>query len=259
MRRITTGVVRARRARRGPLRYLIDDWEEAVLPVNAYLVDHPGGRCLFDAGQCAAAAEPGYFPAWHPFLRLARFELDGSDEVAAQLERAGVAPESVGHVVLSHLHTDHVGGLKAFRTAEILVGEREWRRFRGVGGRLRGYLPGYWPEGLRVRTVTLDGAPVGPFAGSYDLLGDGRLVIVPTPGHTPGHVGMIVRGATRTWLLAGDLVHDPGELALRYPLIARWGETARVEVLTAHDHASPSQSSEPADVTRTTRFRGGSR
>ena len=64
-----------------------------------------------------------------------------------------------------------------------------------------------------MRTVTLDGAPVGPFAGSYDLFGDGRLVIVPTPGHTPGHVGMIVRGATRRWLLAGDLVHDPRELA----------------------------------------------
>jgi N-acyl homoserine lactone hydrolase len=258
VRRITTGVVRARRRSRGPLRYLIDDWEDDVLPVNAYLVDHPGGRCLFDVGQAAAATQPGYFPAWHPFLRLARFELDSSDEVAAQLERGGVAPESVDHVVLSHLHTDHVGGLEAFRTAEIVVGETEWRRFQGIGGRLRGYLPDHWPEGLRVRTVTPDEAPDGPFSGTYDLLGDGRLVIVPTPGHTPGHVAMIVRGSTRRWLLAGDLVHDPRELPHRYPLIARWCETAHVEVLTAHDHPSLSEASE-LGVTPATRLPGGSR
>jgi glyoxylase-like metal-dependent hydrolase (beta-lactamase superfamily II) len=119
-------------------------------------------------------------------------------------------------------------------------------------------MPGHWPEGLRVRTVTPDGPPDGPFPGTYDLFDDGRLVIVPTPGHTPGHLGMIVRGATRTWLLAGDLVHDPGELAHRHPLIARWCETAHVEVLTAHDHPSPSGASEPDDVTRASDFRGGS-
>jgi glyoxylase-like metal-dependent hydrolase (beta-lactamase superfamily II) len=83
-----------------------------------------------------------------------------------------VAPESVDHVVLSTLRTDHLGGLEAFRTAEIVVGETEWRRFQEIGGRLRGYLPGHWPEGLRVRTVTADGAPDGPFARTYDLLGD---------------------------------------------------------------------------------------
>jgi hypothetical protein len=58
IRRITTGVVRPKRASRGVLRYLIDDWEDDVLPVNAYLVEHAGGRSLFDTGQTAAAAKP---------------------------------------------------------------------------------------------------------------------------------------------------------------------------------------------------------
>jgi glyoxylase-like metal-dependent hydrolase (beta-lactamase superfamily II) len=83
--------------------------------------------------------------------------------------------------------------------------------------------------------VTADGPPVGPFSGSYDVLGDGRLLIVPTPGHTPGHLSVIARGETQTWLLAGDLVHSASDLVGRYAAIARWCEEERVEILTAHD------------------------
>ena len=235
VRRITTGVVRERRRSRGALRYLIDDWEDDVLPVNAYLVEHPAGRFLFDTGQTAAATVRGYLPTWHPFVRLARFELGRDDEVAAQLERHGVAPESIGHVVLSHLHNDHVGGVGAFPAAEVVVSEAEWSRARGLRGRLRGYVLRDWPANVRLRAITFDRPGVGPFAGSLDLVGDGTLVVVPTPGHTPGHMSLVVRERTRTWLLAGDLVHDPAELLDRHPAIARWCEDARVEVLTAHD------------------------
>jgi N-acyl homoserine lactone hydrolase len=237
--RITTGVVRERNRRRGALRYLVDDWEEDTLPVHAYLVEYPGGRCLFDAGQTAAAARSGYLPRWHPFLRLARFELDEDDEVGAQLRARGVEPGSIGHVVLSHLHTDHVGGIDAFADVDVVAGALEWQRATRLGGRLRGYLPGRWPPDVRPRLVTPAGPAVGPFPASYDLLGDGRLTIVPTPGHTPGHLAMIVRGNGRGWLLAGDLVHEASELEGRAPEIARWSAAEGVAVLTAHERALP--------------------
>jgi glyoxylase-like metal-dependent hydrolase (beta-lactamase superfamily II) len=237
LRRLTTGVVRARRASRGALRYVVEDWEDSVLPVNAYLVGHPSGPVLFDTGQTAEAARPGYFPAWHPWLRLARFELEPSDEVAAQLGRLGVAPSTVGHVVLSHLHTDHVGGLAAFPEAEVIVGETEWRRAQGLRGRLRGYIA--LPGRLRIRTVTPAGPALGPFPASEDLLGDGTCILLPTPGHTPGHLAMLVRGGERTWLLAGDLAHDLDELERTRPEIARWCEVERVELATAHDVSAP--------------------
>ena len=238
VRRITTGVVRERRRSRGALRYLIDDWEDEVLPVNAYLVEHPRGRCLFDTGQTAKATAAGYLPGWHPFLRLARFELVRADEVGAQLEGDGVAPESIEHVVLSHLHTDHVGGVASFPRAELVVSEAEWRRARGLGGRLRGYVLRDWPADARLRAITFYGPAFGPFARSFDLLGDGTLLVVPTPGHTPGHLSLVVSGSTQTWLLAGDVVHSARELTDRYPAIARWCAAESVEVLTAHDHAA---------------------
>lgn len=259
--RVTTGLARDRSRRWGLLRYLVDAWEDDALPVNAYLVDHPAGKCLFDAGQTAAAARRGYLPRWHPFLRLSRFELDAGDEVAAQLEARGVAPTSVERVVLSHLHTDHMGGVGAFAHAEIVVGELEWRCAQGLRGRLRGYIPGRWPHDVRPRLVTFDGPPVGPFPRSCDLVGDSSLTVVPTPGHTPGHLSMIVRGQTRTWLLAGDLVHDTAELAARAPAIAGWCEAESVEVLTAHDRAvtGSTQHDVAAERRTSTRYLGGSR
>jgi glyoxylase-like metal-dependent hydrolase (beta-lactamase superfamily II) len=236
VRRLTTGVVRTRRASRGALRYVVDDWEDSVLPVNAYLVRHPRGPVVFDTGQTSDATRRGYFPAWHPWLRLARFELEPSDEIGAQLDRLGVAPSTVGHVVLSHLHTDHVGGLAAFPDAEVVVGDTEWRRAQGTRGRLRGYVP--LPGTPRIRTVTPAGPPLGPFTASEDLLGDGTCILLPTPGHTPGHLAMLVRGDGRAWLLAGDLAHDLDELERTRPEVAGWCGAERVELLTAHDVAA---------------------
>ena len=196
VRSLSTGRVRPKRASRGLRRYIPGGWSDETLPVNVFVVQHPDGLLLFDTGQSARAAGRGYFPWWHPYLRLARFELDATDEIGAQ-----IAPASVRWVVLSHLHTDHVGGLEPFRSAEVLVSRTEWERAGGLAGRLRGYLPQHWPKGLEPRLVDFEGPPVGPFAASHDVAGDGRLVLVPTPGHTPGHMALIAPPS----LLGGDM------------------------------------------------------
>lgn len=233
--RLVTGHVRAKAGRRGIRRYLLDEWCDEALPVNAFLVEHPDGYCLFDAGQTARAAARGWFPRWQPFFRLSRFELGPEDEVAAQLRSRGIEPSLVRRVVLSHLHTDHVGGLEAFAHAEILVSRLEWERATGLGGRVRGYLPQYWPRGVEPALVDFEGGAVGPFGSSYDVAGDGRLLLVPTPGHTPGHAALLVRDRKRSWLLVGDLAHDAAELDRVAPGIAAWCRDEGVSVLAAHD------------------------
>ena len=227
--------MRGKRAQRGIRRYLPGNWAEETLPVNAFAITHPEGVCLFDAGQTPRAAEPGYLPRWHPYLRLARFELGPEDEVAAQLEADDISPADVRWVVLSHLHTDHVGGLAPFAGSEVLVTPGEWRRAMGLRGRLRGYLPQHWPAGLEPRLLRFDGPPVGPFATSADLAGDGCLLVVPTPGHTPGHASLLVRGGGLSYLLAGDLVKAGDELGSLWPELAAYCRREGVTVLTAHD------------------------
>jgi len=197
-----------------------------------FLVHHPAGLCLFDTGQTALAAAAGYHPRWHPFLRLARFELEAEDEIGAQLVRSGIDPGDVRWVVLSHLHTDHVGGVGSFSRAEVIVSSCEWERAEGLSGRLRGYVPQHWPL-AEPELVDLAGPPVGPFAGSYDVAGDGSLVVVPTPGHTPGHVSLVVRdrrggGA----FLGGDIAHVRSELPAD---VAAFCAAERLRVLLAHD------------------------
>lgn len=234
---LTTGAVRAKRGERGVRRYLADDWRDEALPVHAFLVEHPAGLCLFDTGQTAAAREPGYFARWQPFFRLSRFELTEADEVGAQLRRNGVDPADLRWIVLSHLHTDHVGGLRSLPAHEVVVSRVEWERATGWRGAVRGYQPHTWPERHVPRLVDFAGTPAAPpFTGSYDLAGDGRLLFLPTPGHTRGHAALLV---DRRWLLGGDLAHSAAELDQRAPDVAAFCTREGVRFLAAHDPRAP--------------------
>lgn len=236
---LTTGRVRARAGERGLARYVTSSWSPTTLPVHAFLVRHERGVCLFDTGQTPDAARPGFFPRWHPFLRLARFELGPEDSLAALLATHRAPPAEVRWVVLSHLHTDHVGGVDTCPDAEVLVTRDEWLRAQGLAGRVRGYLPRHWPRQIQPRLLDLDSDPVGPFSGSFDVAGDGTLLVVPLPGHTPGHAGLLVHDRYRTVLLAGDAAHRADELAEALPEIAAWCARESAVVATAHDDNAP--------------------
>ena len=239
IRAFSTGRVRKKCGERGVRRYLVADWRDETLPVNVFLIEHPQGLCLVDAGQEAAAARAGYFPAWYPFFRLDRFELGPGDEAAAQIEAAGFGVERVRWVVLTHLHTDHVGGLAAFRYAEVLVARAEWEAARGLGGRLRGYLPQRWPRGMHPTVIDFNGPPVGPFPRSHDVASDGRLLFVPLAGHTGGHAALLVRSdAGRFYLCAGAAALRAEDLVTKAPGVAEWCRRENVVVLTTHDDAA---------------------
>ena len=175
-----------------------DEWTEP-LPILAWLIEHPEGLIVVDTGETARALEPGYLPRWHPyFRRCVRFDVAPDDEIGPQLRRLGLSPQDVRWVVLTHLHTDHAGGLGHFPDSQVVTTHEEWAYATGRAGRRHGYPNTRWPDWLK---PTLVSAP-----DSLTAAGDVRLE--PTPGHTPGHMSVTVETDNAFVIIAGDASHD---------------------------------------------------
>jgi N-acyl homoserine lactone hydrolase len=195
----------AGRGRRRLLHTLLDrEWTEP-LPIYAFAIEHPEGVIVVDTGETARVSEPGYFPRWHPLLRFAvREQVAPEQEIGPQLEQLGIRPSDVRRVVMTHLHTDHAGGLHHFPNSEILVSRAELAYASGLLGRVRGYPNRRWPASFDPTTIDLPSVPFGPFPASLRLTEAGDVTLVPTPGHTPGQVAVVIEEGDHSVFLAGD-------------------------------------------------------
>jgi N-acyl homoserine lactone hydrolase len=193
------------RGKRRLLNTLLDrEWTEP-LPIYAFAIEHPEGVIVVDTGETARVAEPGYFPRWSPFFRFAvREAVEPEQEIGPQLQRLGIEPSAVRRVVMTHLHTDHAGGLHHFPDSEILVTRTELDYAAGLRGRLRGYVNRPWPDWFDPTTIDLPPDPLGPFPASITLTEAGDVSLVPVPGHTPGQVAVVVEDGDHAVFLAGD-------------------------------------------------------
>jgi N-acyl homoserine lactone hydrolase len=126
-----------------------------------------------------------------------------------QLAGLGIEPEEVELVVMTHLHADHTGGMRLLPNAEFVCARREWKAAHGRTPALGGYVPSHLPGDSRVRPIDFDreGEPYGPFSRSVDLLGDGTIRLLSTPGHTPGHMSVLVQLPHGPVLLVGDAAY----------------------------------------------------
>jgi N-acyl homoserine lactone hydrolase len=185
-------------------------------PINVYVIEHASGLVLFDTGQDrASVTDESYFPgglAGHVYDRLARFDIGEQDTLTAQLATLGYSPADVDTAIVSHLHQDHIGGLAELAGSELLVSAAEWAELAKPAPELRGFLHSHIKlPGLKLHQVSLEPTSdpaLAPFTESLDVMGDGSLVLLPTPGHTAGSMSLLVRRAGRPpLLLAGDLTY----------------------------------------------------
>jgi N-acyl homoserine lactone hydrolase len=174
------------------------DW----VPTYAWAIEHPEGLIVVDTG---AATHLKSLPRWHPFFQLSvQFDIEPEQEVGPQLRGLGIGPRDVTTVVLTHLHIDHDGGLAHFPHSRILADAGELARTAGIAGMIQGYLPGRWPTWFDPQPLAFETSAYGPFARSVRITAAGDVVAVPTPGHTPNHVSVIVRDGDQHIVLAGD-------------------------------------------------------
>ena len=220
---ISTGAVAIRPEHVGPTtksetNWLLTSrtWTEP-LPINVYVIEHKDGLVLFDTGQDrASVTDKNYFPRWPLRLaydRLARFEIGEGDKLTAQLAGIGYDIADVTTVIVSHLHQDHIGGLGELAHARIFVSSDEWASLSLPRPAMRGLLTNHIDlpdlQWIRIEPTDLGTDALLPFTTGVDIFGDGSLLILPTPGHTPGSISLLVRRPGKLpLLLIGDLSYD---------------------------------------------------
>lgn len=154
---------------------------------SCYLVTHNGQRLLWDTGLDAE-------------LKDKREDIGNgltvsvTKTVPEQLAVLGLKPADVNVVGISHNHADHVGQLPEFVNKPLLVGKPD---FDGAAGK----------EDDPFAAWRGPGKPITPLVGDYDVFGDGNVIALFLPGHTPGHYGLLVKLKSGPVLISGDTVH----------------------------------------------------
>ena len=180
----------------GPLRNFLSGMEgELRVPVPCFLIDHPKGLALFDTGLHPQTQSDPKGRLGRIVSSVFRVEFRTGEEVSARLQAIGVDPARIRYLINSHLHFDHTGGNGMIPNAQLVVQRREWDAGRDADQiRKQFYNPHDYALGHDVLAVD----------GEHDLFGDGRVVCVPTFGHTPGHQSLRVRLDHRTVVLTAD-------------------------------------------------------
>jgi len=169
--------------------------------MTAVLVRHPRGDLLIDTGlgktiDTQIQAMPSWFRATTSFTR--------GRSAGEQLEAAGYDRKSLRAILLTHAHWDHASGVPEFPGTPILVTAEE-RRFVRDGGWITAVARGLGD--VRWEEYGFEGGPYFGFPRSHDVYGDGAVVIVPVPGHTPGSVVVFLTlPSGKRYAMLGDLV-----------------------------------------------------
>ena len=155
---------------------------------NCYLIKHAQGWFLWDTGvPDAVAAMPNGLPPADPKAVHWR----RPKTLASQLDQLGVKPADIKGMAVSHTHGDHIGNIEMFPATMLYVQKAEYE----------------WP-GANNEPRFKPAHPVTKLEGDRDVFGDGSLIILSTPGHTPGHQSLLVKlPKTGELVLSGDAVH----------------------------------------------------
>jgi N-acyl homoserine lactone hydrolase len=177
-------------------------------PIQCFLVEHPGaGAILIDTGfHASVAVKPRSNLGMFGTVIYRDIDMRPEQSAAAQLRERGIEPATVGTVIMTHLHPDHASAIVDYPEATFLVSSAEWEA-ASEGGQRDGYVKRQFDHGFDYRLVDFDSDDANSFSGfarAFDVFGDGSVRVAFTPGHTMGHMSVVLRTAKGEVLLAGD-------------------------------------------------------
>jgi glyoxylase-like metal-dependent hydrolase (beta-lactamase superfamily II) len=192
--------------------------EKRSFAMGGILLQHPRGNLLFDTGFGRNVDE---HVRSSPLLLRSLTRYTKGTPIADQLVAAGIDPHRLMGIVISHAHWDHVSGIDDMRDVPIFVTQEELDFIRS------GDIASRLAQSFGALSYRVYGFPNGPYLGfdrSYDVFGDGSVVLVPAGGHTPGSVmAFVTLPEGRRYALVGDIVWqgEGVEIPAERPWLAR--------------------------------------
>jgi N-acyl homoserine lactone hydrolase len=180
-----------------------------TIPIPCFLVEHPAaGPFLIDTGLHASVADDPAENLGRVAKLLYSIDMTPGEAAPAQVRARGVDPAAIGLVLMTHLHYDHASGATQFPNATFVVERREWDAAQR-GGLRQGYHGPHLDPQLKWRAIDVE--------HEADLFGDGSVVLLHTPGHTPGHLSVLLRlESGERLLLTADAAYAKRTLAERW-------------------------------------------
>ncbi|HEY2142164.1 MAG TPA: N-acyl homoserine lactonase family protein [Solirubrobacteraceae bacterium] len=180
-------------------------------PCLAYAIRHPSaGTILIDTGMHPDACSDLRRDFGTPLGLVFRSLRPAEESFDVQLRGLDVEPSTVERVIMTHLHVDHTSGMRLLPRAEFICSREEWTAAHSRFAVGKGYVNHHLPPASRVEFVDFDGdgEPYGPFTKTIDLLGDGTIRLISNPGHTAGHMSVLLRlKRGRQVLVIGDAAY----------------------------------------------------
>jgi len=165
----------------------------AKIPIPSFLVEHSKGRVVFDTGLHRELQTSS--DRIGELAKVFQVHYRPGEELAARLRANQVEPGQIDYMINSHLHFDHVGGNADVPNAKLILQRREWEAAANPElVRKNGYNRADFDLGHQLQLID----------GEHDLFGDGRVVCIPTYGHTPGHQSLRVRLDSGEVVLTAD-------------------------------------------------------
>jgi N-acyl homoserine lactone hydrolase len=192
------------------------------VPVPFFLIRHPQGDVIVDGGNPVAAQRDAR-AHWGELADIFTLTMREDEHCLPQLRQLGVEPASIRQIVQTHLHMDHTGALGHFPDATVLVHTRELETARAISTATgSGYIRADYDR-PRIRWQPVD--------GDRDLFGDGSVRLIETPGHSAGHMSLVlVLEETGTVLLTADAADNR----------AQWEGRAHPRALHSREQAAAS-------------------
>jgi glyoxylase-like metal-dependent hydrolase (beta-lactamase superfamily II) len=184
--------------------FILDKKFTEWMPIWVMIIEHSEGIFVIDTGENADVNNPGYFKSsgifanWFDTTQF-KFKVERNEEIGEQLRNLNIDAKNIKTVVLTHLHLDHIDGLKYFPSNEIIVNEYEWKKPFGD-------LPKLYPSWFKPVLVKLD-QKYDVFDHVKYLTQSEDIILIHTPGHTYGHCSVLFKTDDCHIFFAADICY----------------------------------------------------